>query len=177
MCEAPAVIKNADKIILPGVGSYRLAIENLRVSGLDKAILEAVQVKKRSILGICLGMQLMAEIGMEDGESRGLSFFPGKVCRFAPNELGILKLPHTGFNTVRASKKGNLFKNFNQSADFYFVHSYRVLPFKGPGYQALCRYGIEFVAAYEHENLYAVQFHPEKSQTNGLILLKNFLET
>jgi len=165
----------ADTLILPGVGSFRKAMEALEMHGLDQALREAVLVRKRKILGICLGMQLFAEYGQEDGDHRGLGFISGSVERFARDELGALKVPHVGFNHVRSSPDSVLFNGIASPSDFYFVHSYRLLNSGLPGKPGLCHYGIEFLSAYEYENIFATQFHPEKSQTNGLKLLNNFL--
>lgn len=173
----PARVVRADALILPGVGSFRQAIEVLRANGLAEAITEAVLGRRRKILGICLGMQLFAESGSEDGLSQGLGFIPGVVDRFSNEELGVLKVPHIGFNQVKASDNSRLFQGLGGSTDFYFVHSYRLLSKNLPGQSATCRYGVDFLAAYEHENIFATQFHPEKSQTNGLLLLKNFLDS
>ncbi len=171
----PAIIAEADVLILPGVGSFYKAMQTLHARGLAEAINEAVLGQRRKILGICLGMQLLAERGAEDGESPGLGFIPGAVERFTGEELGPLKIPHIGFNEVSASPQSRLFRSIAGAADFYFVHSYRLMAANLPGECGLCRYGVEFLAAYEHENIFATQFHPEKSQTNGLRLLKNFL--
>lgn len=171
----PAVVAGADALVLPGVGSFRKAMQALRVQGLAEVLSEVVLDRKRKILGICLGMQLLAEQGTEDGESPGLGFIPGVVGRFTREELGSLKLPHIGFNQVSASPRSRLFRGIASPADFYFVHSYRLLPTALPGEPSLCPYGIDFMAAYEYENIFATQFHPEKSQTNGLKLLNNFL--
>lgn len=172
----PRVVAAAHTLILPGVGSFRRAMETLETRHLAEAIREAVLVRGRKILGICLGMQISAGSGTEDGGTKGLGLFPGKVERFGRAELGALKLPHIGFNAVAAPPTSRLYKGITGPADFYFVHSYRLgadhLP---PADFGLCRYGSEFVASYEHGNIFATQFHPEKSQTNGLILLRNFL--
>ncbi len=169
-------IRNANTLILPGVGSFRLAMQALQNSGLDEAILEGVSNREHKILGICLGMQLLAMHSTEDGETKGLELIPSKVERFELNISDNLKVPHVGFNEVRSEKQSILFKDINQSSDFYFVHSYRLNVVKPRGLNAICNYGHDFLAAYEHENVFATQFHPEKSQTNGLKLLKNFLE-
>lgn len=171
----PSEVVQAEALLLPGVGSFRKAMRSLQQSGLDQAIVEAVQDKGRKILGICLGMQLMGSYGVEDGETAGLNLIPAKVDRFTADEVGSGKIPHIGFDTVYRQADALLFKNLPEAADFYFVHSYRMLPGGLPGKTANCRYGVEFLAAYEHANVYATQFHPEKSQTNGLMLLRNFL--
>mgnify|MGYP000103046523 CR=1 FL=1 len=171
----PAIVSRADALILPGVGSFRKAMQVLNARGLADALRESVWVRQRKVLGICLGMQLMAERGTEDGESPGLGFISGSVDRFGREELGALKVPHIGFNSVTSTPRSRLFHGIAPTADFYFVHSYRLLAGELPGTPALCCYGIEFMAAYERDNINATQFHPEKSQTNGLRLLNNFL--
>lgn len=171
----PKLIAGADSLLLPGVGSFRKAMLSLRETSLDQAILEAVQGRGRKILGICLGMQLMASRGSEDGDMSGLGFIPNPVDMFTPDEIGTNKIPHIGFDLVRSRSDSVLFHGLPQEADFYFVHSYRILPQGLSGKVATCAYGTEFLAAYEQANIFATQFHPEKSQTNGLMLLKNFL--
>ncbi len=170
----PAAVTSADVIVLPGVGSFRLAMDRLTESGLAEAIVSAS--RDRKILGICLGMQLLATNGTEDGDTAGLGLMPGLVEAFTPADVGDRKIPHVGFNTVAPAPGSVLFAGVADHPDFYFVHSYRVLPVDAPGEVSTAHYGTDFVAAYEHENLYATQFHPEKSQANGLQLLKNFLD-
>jgi len=169
----PQEVKRADYIILPGVGSFKRAMGKLENSGLAESLREAVLIRKRNILGICLGQQLMAKWGDEDGGCSGLGFLEGSVERLKPDQHQ--KVPHIGFNKVRFEQNSRLFSGFGEAADFYFVHSYALGIESRPGLAATCDYGGEFVAAYECENVFATQFHPEKSQTNGLRLLKNFL--
>lgn len=171
----PNEIARAESLLLPGVGSFRKAMITLRETGLDQAILEAVQTKGRGILGICLGMQLMGSRGSEDGDMAGLGLIPNSVDMFTAQEIGTNKIPHIGFDLVRSKPDARLFRGLPIAADFYFVHSYRMLPDGLSGKTATCMYGTEFLAAYEQDNIFATQFHPEKSQTNGLMLLKNFL--
>lgn len=171
----PKVIARADSLLLPGVGSFRKAMLSLRQNSLDQAILEAVQGKGSKILGICLGMQLMGSHGSEDGDITGLGLIPNPVDLFTAQEIGTNKIPHIGFDLVRSQPDARLFQGLPAAADFYFVHSYRMLPDGLKGKTATCTYGAEFLAAYEWDNIFATQFHPEKSQTNGLMLLKNFL--
>jgi len=171
----PAEIINADSVLLPGVGSFRLAMQSLIEKNLDEALKEAVQIRQRKILGICLGFQLMALSSTEDGMTAGLGFIPAPVESFSALELEGRKLPHIGFNEIRLPESSFLFDGFKASDDFYFVHSYRLLAQALPGKKAICNYGIDFLAAYEYENVFGAQFHPEKSQTNGLRLLANFL--
>ena len=171
----PDEIINADSLLLPGVGSFRKAMIALKEKELDQAIIEAVQTKGNNILGICLGMQLMGANSSEDGDTVGLGLIPSLVDKFTPQEIGPNKIPHIGFDLVHSKPNSRLFKGLQQAADFYFVHSYRMLPAGLSGKPAICNYGAEFLAAYEQDNIFATQFHPEKSQTNGLILLNNFL--
>jgi imidazole glycerol-phosphate synthase subunit HisH len=171
----PNEISRAEVLILPGVGSFRKAMKSLVSKGIDEAIIDAVQNKGGKILGICLGMQLLGVESSEDGKSSGLGLIPQSVDRFSPQELGINKLPHIGFNLVHSTPDSKLFHGLPDKADFYFVHSYHMPSQNLSGISATCIHGIEFLAAYEQDNIYATQFHPEKSQTNGLLLLKNFL--
>jgi glutamine amidotransferase len=172
----PDEILHASAILLPGVGSFKRAMHALQSKKIDIAISEAVQIKKTKILGICLGMQLMADIGYEDGETLGLGLIPSSVEAFNSIEIGLNKIPHVGFNQVVTNKQGDLFSQLPEISDFYFVHSYRMAGGHLPGNQSFCHYGVNFLAAYEDGNICATQFHPEKSQTNGLILLQNFIK-
>jgi glutamine amidotransferase len=171
----PSVIKSASTLLLPGVGSFRKAMESIRDLHLDDAIVESVQTSGNKILGICLGMQLMGSKSTEDGETTGLNLIPTPIEEFSQDDVGTNKIPHIGFNQVLSSADTQLFKGLPKNPDFYFVHSFRMKPTNLPGKSATCKYGTEFLAAYENENIFATQFHPEKSQTNGLMLLKNFL--
>ena len=171
----PNEIAAADTLLLPGVGSFRKAMISLRQSGLDQAIKDAAKNKDRKILGICLGMQLMGTSSSEDGDTAGLGLIPTIVEKFTPQEIGLNKIPHIGFDLVTSHPDSRLFQGLKNAADFYFVHSYRMVPAGLIGKVATCNYGCDFLAAYEQDNIFATQFHPEKSQTNGLILLENFL--
>jgi glutamine amidotransferase len=171
----PSEIAAAEALLLPGVGSFRKAMLALKQHELDEAIIEAVQVKGCNILGICLGMQLMGTGSSEDGDTVGLGLIPTAVDKFVPNEIGVNKVPHIGFDLVSSHPDARLFQGLTNADDFYFVHSYRMLPAGLNGRLATCAYGTDFLAAYEKDNIFATQFHPEKSQTNGLMLLRNFL--
>lgn len=171
----PDVLAKSRCMVLPGVGSYRKGMEALRARGLDGAIHSAV-TNGVCILGICLGMQLIGSLGTEDGESMGLGLVDNRVDRFTVEELGNNKIPHVGFNPVQFSERQGLFHGLPESADFYFTHSYRMLVDDIEGRHATCSYGVDFLAAFEIGNICGVQFHPEKSQTNGLVLLQNFLK-
>lgn len=172
----PSEIASADALVLPGVGSFRAAMSALRNQRLDEGIREAVDIRQRNILGICLGFQMLAEFGTEDGGAEGLGYLPGTVDHFNRETASSLKLPHIGFNRVWFSNEAPLFRGLESCADFYFVHSYRLLPEGVEGSVATANYGETFVAAYSRDNIFGAQFHPEKSQTNGLILLRNFLD-
>ena len=171
----PEIIAQAGALLLPGVGSFRNAMARLKQRGIDQAIVEAVRTGGGKILGICLGMQLLGIRSCEDGDTPGLGLIPQVVERIAAAASGPLKIPHIGFDSVHSQPGAHLFRGLPDAADFYFVHSYRMLPGSLDGKVATCCYGAEFLAAYEKDNIYATQFHPEKSQTNGLVLLGNFL--
>ncbi len=171
----PQQISEARTLILPGVGSFRKAMEALRARGMERAIHDAVRNRQAKMLGICLGMQLLGASSPEDGETPGLALVPNRVAKFDTAELGANKIPHIGFNQVRYPAGATFFAGLPAPADFYFVHSYRMLPEALTGELGVCSYGVEFLAAFRRGNIFGAQFHPEKSQTNGLILLKNFL--
>jgi len=171
----PATILNADKVILPGVGAFGDAMEELRKRDLIGAIHEFVRLE-RPFLGICLGMQLLFEFGDEGGRQPGLGIIPGEVMRFVrPQEI---KVPHMGWNTVDETNipKGSLLNGVRGQRHFYFVHSFYAMPSNPSDIWLQSDYGGTFCAAVNRGNLYATQFHPEKSQANGLQLLKNFVE-
>lgn len=172
----PEEVVDAEALVLPGVGSFRRAMESLRAKGLDQAILQAVKSRSCPLLGICLGMQLLGSWGTEDGKTPGLGLVDLRVERFTPGELAGLKVPHIGFSPVEPASGSLLFRNLTEAPDFYFVHSYRMLSSGDSILVSKCRHGVDFVAAIEAGNIFGVQFHPEKSQTNGLHLLRNFLE-
>jgi glutamine amidotransferase len=165
-------IKSADKLILPGVGSFSVAMSNIKRLEIDKYLVEEVLKKKKPILGICLGMQLMCKSSTEDSYSHGLGFIKGVVSEFSESSL---KIPHIGFNQVKVNNDSRLFKGINNLSDFYFVHSFRMADNINISHST-CIYNDEFIASYEQDNIAGVQFHPELSQTNGLKLLKNFIE-
>ena len=172
----PEVISKASHLILPGVGSFRKAMHNIRHLGIEDAIKSAVIKRGGRILGICLGMQLLGSQSTEDGMAQGLGLVPNKVERFNNNTKNpTLKVPHVGFNTVKFSENKGLFSNLPRNSDFYFVHSYRMLSEHVTGLIGECSYIENFLAAFEVSNVMGTQFHPEKSQTNGLQIIKNFL--
>ncbi len=171
----PDAVSRAHLLVLPGVGSFRRAMESLRASGLDQAIHRAVNDRESRLLGICLGMQLLGTFGTEDGETEGLGLVDQRVDAFTPSELAGLKTPHIGFSSVTAAPESKLFAGLPADSDFYFVHSYR-MPSPIPDTVVSCsHHGVSFAAAVEKDHVFGAQFHPEKSQTNGLIVLRNFL--
>lgn len=171
----PDGVIKAEALLLPGVGSFRKAMESMERRGLDEAIKEAVTSRGTKILGICLGMQLMGLSSTEDGRASGLGLISAEVNRISSEGEDFIKVPHIGFNSVFSESNSILFRGLNYNPDFYFVHSYCMSPLNLDGKLATCNYGVSFLAAYERENICATQFHPEKSQSNGLILLRNFL--
>ncbi len=171
--QSPEKIASSDRIILPGVGSFARAMSNLRSSGLVEALNHAALTRKRPVLGICLGMQLLAEVGTEDGINKGLGWIPGEVVRLEPEKCG--KVPHVGFDRVcTKAAEDDLFDGIGKEADFYFVHSYHFVSAESANVTGDCDYGGPVVAAVRTGHIRGVQFHPEKSQANGLRVLRNF---
>jgi len=166
-------LKNADKLILPGVGSFGNAMEQIRSKKLDTYLNDIVIGSNKPILGICLGMQLMGSSSNEDGYNVGLCFVDTEVRKFTTENI---KIPHVGFNQVEVAKESKLYKGIIPNPDFYFTHSYRMIG-ESQINQSMCDYGGRFIASFEYKNIAGVQFHPELSQKNGLRLLKNFVET
>lgn len=170
------ILKSVDRIILPGVGSFHSAMSRIREKKIDSMLYELCVEKNRiPLLGICLGMQLLAESSTEEGYTQGLGFLPGSFDKF--NAENSERIPHVGFNQVAINTNSILFKNFiNTSPDYYFTHSFRMLvPEKANIVLSTTHYGEEFVSAFESENIYGVQFHPELSQSNGVKLMHNFI--
>lgn len=171
---SPKEILASEKLILPGVGSFRVAMANLHEMRLVEPLNQVVLEKKRPILGICLGMQLLADLGEEDGKTRGLGWIKGRVVRFAFNDP-LCRIPHTGFNAVRFNGQGGmLFQSLSDHADFYFVHSFHIDCDEERDVTGRADYHGEFVASVQKGCVFGVQFHPEKSQSNGLLVLRNF---
>lgn len=165
---------SATHIILPGVGNFREGMSNLKKMGLDKILEKEVILNKKPILGICLGMQLLFKTGQESGMNNGLGFIEGDVIKFSFNGSKKLKIPHIGWNDVYGNlEKMDIFWGIPEHTDFYFVHSYHA-KINEPVIFAETEYGNSFVSAVMKENIFGVQFHPEKSQKYGLELLKNF---
>jgi len=166
-------IKKADKIVLPGVGAFRDGVANLKKRGLDKILISEVE-KKKPLLGICLGMQLLANKSYEFGEYEGLSLIDSEVKKF--NESIQLRVPHMGWNNIEILKDHVLLKGVKNNSDFYFVHSYFMECKNNEDVFAECSYGNNFPVIVAKDNIFITQFHPEKSQKNGLKILKNFAD-
>ena len=165
----PGVLAGARGIVLPGVGAFRDAAANLESSGLRDVLLARIAAGV-PLLGICLGMQLLATVGFEDGEWAGLGLVPGR-CERLP---GGVKVPHIGWNTVTYPRPNRLFEGIEDGSAFYFVHSYHVVPDDPSAAIGVTEHGIPFAAAVAAGSVYGVQFHPEKSSDRGLALLRNF---
>jgi len=170
----PQKVKHASKVVLPGVGAFQDAIAKLRETGLGEAVVEQINAGK-PFFGICLGLQLLFERGLEDGEHTGLGVLKGDVVPFAEN-LGV-KIPHMGWNTLNITRPGcPLLRGLPEEAAFYFVHGYYAVPSDPATTIATSEYPMPFTAALWQENVFATQFHPEKSQAMGQVLLRNFAE-
>ena len=171
----PDRIRLADRVILPGVGAFGAAMENLNRNGLREAMQEAVLTRGKPFLGICLGMQLVAGQGTEKGLFEGLGWIPGEVSLLTPSSPDI-KLPHVGWNDIVIEADSPLFQGLKKERAFYFVHSYAFYPQNPLHVAATCDYGGSLVAAVARDNIFATQFHPEKSQKNGMTVLENFAD-
>ncbi|EAI5931825.1 imidazole glycerol phosphate synthase subunit HisH [Campylobacter coli] len=168
----PKDLQKAEKFLLPGVGSFKEAVKNLKELAFVEVLQEQVLVQKKPILGICLGMQLFLEKGYEGGECDGLGFIEGEVIKF--KEDSGLKIPHMGWNELEILKRNPLYEGIENKSDFYFVHSYYV-NCKDEFISTKTEYGYKFVSSMQKDNIFGVQFHPEKSQNLGLKLLENFV--
>jgi glutamine amidotransferase len=172
-------LAQASRIVLPGVGAFGDCKRGLEaLPGMIDALNEQVLVQKKPFFGICVGMQLMAEIGLEHGEHQGLGWIKGVVEEIKPADTtahGALKVPHMGWNELRMSRPHTLFAGLETNRDAYFVHSYHLKPSDPAAVLATVDYGGPIVAAVGRENIVGTQFHPEKSQANGLAIIANFL--
>jgi len=169
----PAVLAAAERVVLPGVGAFQDAMAELRRRDLVAPIRDAIAANK-PFLGICLGLQLLFDVSYEDGQHEGLGIVPGEVVRFeVPAEF---KVPHMGWNEAKIVRRAPILEGINDGSHFYFVHSYHVVPSDSRIIAVEADYHRPFCAMICRDNLIATQFHPEKSQANGLHLLRNFAE-
>ena len=164
----------ANKIILPGQGSFKYGINQIRKHNLEEILKKKVLIEKIPILGICLGMQLFATYGYEEGKESGLDFISGEVKSLDSFKQ---KLPHIGWNEVNIINKNYIFNNIENNSDFYFVHGFHFICNNQKNVLAKTTYEEEFVSVIKKDNIIGVQFHPEKSLKKGLLLIKNFLST
>ena len=169
-------IKLSDKIVLPGQGSFKSCVDSLNsISGLADTLKESVLIKKIPLLGICVGLQMFADIGYEEVETKGLGWISGKVSKI-DNHNGKFKLPHIGWNEIDITKKSKIFKDIKNKSHMYFVHSYEFIPEDKSVISATIDYSSKIVCSVERDNLFGTQFHPEKSDKNGLKIIDNFLK-
>lgn len=167
-------IKKSDFIILPGVGSFHSGMKNLQKLGLVDLLTQEVVIKKKPLLGICLGMQLLASRGYEPYEGAGLGWIEGEVIKIEPEQK--LRIPHLGWDNVQVTNNQlNFYEEFN-NLDYYFIHSYHFVAEDQSDVVLKIEYGIPLVAALQKDNIYGVQFHPEKSQVAGMKLLKKIID-
>jgi glutamine amidotransferase len=172
----PKDLEGASRIVLPGVGAFGECVKNLRASGMLESLENEVRKKGKPMLGICLGMQVLATSGEEMGEHEGLGWIPGRVKRLDVEGKG-LRVPHVGWNEVKLVHGGHpILKGIKKESTFYFVHSYAFVPDVAGHTIATCDYGGDFTCAVAKDNVVATQFHPEKSQQNGLGVLEAFLD-
>ena len=170
-----SIVSSAESLILPGVGSFRRAMQELKSASIDQAIFKSLENPKTKLLGICLGMQLLGVSSTEDGFTDGLGLVKNTVTKLAGSNEVSIKIPHVGFNRVQMPKESKLFDQISIDASFYFVHSYAMQILDDFSKYATTTYGQEFVAAIESGQVFGTQFHPEKSQKSGLKVLENFL--
>ena len=168
-------IKASDKIVLPGQGSFKSCVDALnKISGLNDALNEFVMVYKKPLLGICVGLQMFADVGYEETETKGLGWISGKVSKI-DNQNGKYKLPHIGWNQINILKDSKIFKQVENNSHMYFVHSYEFVPTDKTVISATTDYSTKVVCSVEKENLFGTQFHPEKSDKTGLKVINNFI--
>ena len=168
-------IKSSDKVVLPGQGSFKSCVNALnRIDGLSNSLNEFAISLKKPLLGICVGLQMFADIGYEETETKGLGWISGKVSKIN-NQNGKYKLPHIGWNQIKIIKDSKIFKDIENNSHMYFVHSYEFIPDDKDVISATTEYSSNIVCSIEKENIFGTQFHPEKSDKMGLKIIKNFL--
>ena len=168
-------IKSSDKVVLPGQGSFKSCIDALNsINGLTDTLDEFVINKKKPLFGICVGLQMFADIGYEETETKGLGWISGKVSKI-DNKNGKYKLPHIGWNQINIVKDSKIFKDVENNSHMYFVHSYEFIPEDKNVISATTDYSSNIVCSVEKENIFGTQFHPEKSDKIGLKIIENFM--
>ena len=168
-------IKSSDKVVLPGQGSFKSCVDALKkINGITDALNEFVITNKKPLLGICVGLQMFADIGYEETETKGLGWISGKVSKIN-NQNGKYKLPHIGWNQISIIKDSKIFQNIENNSHMYFVHSYEFIPNDKNVISATTEYSSNIVCSVEKENIFGTQFHPEKSDKTGLKIIDNFI--
>ena len=169
-------IKSSDKIVLPGQGSFKSCVDSLNsINGLVDTLEEFAITNKKPLLGICVGLQMFADVGYEEVETKGLGWIKGKVSKI-DNQNGKFKLPHIGWNEIEIQKESKIYKDIKNKSHMYFVHSYEFIPQDKSVISATTDYSSKIVCSVERENLFGTQFHPEKSDKIGLKIIDNFLK-
>ena len=168
-------IKSSDKIVLPGQGSFKSCVDALnKISGLINTLNEFVIANKKPLLGICVGLQMFADVGYEETETKGLGWISGKVTKI-DNQNGKFKLPHIGWNQINILKDSRIFEEVENNSHMYFVHSYEFIPTDNKVISATTDYSTKVVCSVEKDNIFGTQFHPEKSDKTGLKIINNFI--
>ena len=171
----PNKIKSSDKVVLPGQGSFKSCVNALnKIDGLSNSLNEFAISLKKPLLGICVGLQMFADIGYEETETKGLGWISGKVSKIN-NQNGKYKLPHIGWNQIKIIKDSKIFKDIENNSHMYFVHSYEFIPNDKKVISATTDYSTNIVCSIEKENIFGTQFHPEKSDKLGLKIINNFI--
>ena len=169
-------IKSSDKVILPGQGSFKSCVDSLNsINGLVDTLKDFAITNKKPLLGICVGLQMFADVGYEEAETKGLGWISGKVSKIN-NQGGKFKLPHIGWNEIEIQKESKIFRDIRNKSHMYFVHSYEFIPEDKSVISATTEYSSKIVCAVERENLFGTQFHPEKSDKTGLKIIDNFIK-
>ena len=169
-------IKSSDKVVLPGQGSFKSCVDALnKIDGLTDTLNEFAITSKKPLLGICVGLQMFADVGYEETETKGLSWISGKVLRI-DNQNGKFKLPHIGWNQINIVKDSKILKDIENNSHMYFVHSYEFVPEDKNVISATTDYSSNIVCSVEKENIFGTQFHPEKSDRIGLKIIDNFID-
>ena len=169
-------IESSDKIVLPGQGSFKSCVDSLNsISGLVETLKEFAIINNKPLLGICVGLQMFADVGYEEAETKGLGWIHGKVSKI-DNQNGKFKLPHIGWNEIEIQKESKILKDIKNKSHMYFVHSYEFIPEDKSVISATTDYSSKIVCSIERDNLFGTQLHPEKSDKNGLKIIENFIK-